>query len=146
MPGMHFARAQKDAKVFRVGMLSNWGPRPVFDALKSDLARFGYVEGKNVVCEARFPEGQLESFTDTSAGAPAAIDKILKGAKPADMPFELGTRREFVINLELGTRSRLDRSCRSPETCRSCHRIKKLRAATLRRWRRLLHGDGIKRY
>jgi hypothetical protein len=106
-------------------MLSNWGPGPVFDALKGDLARFGYVEGKNVVFEARFPEVQLESFTDTSAGAPAAIDKILKGAKPADMPFELVTRREFVINLELGTRSRLDRSCRSPETCRSCHRIKK---------------------
>ena len=39
------------------------------------------------------------SFTDTFAGVPAAIDKILKGAKPADMPFELITRREFVVNL-----------------------------------------------
>ena len=32
---------------------------------------------------------------------PTAIDKILKGAKPADMPFELITRREFVINLKM---------------------------------------------
>jgi putative ABC transport system substrate-binding protein len=40
------------------------------------------------------------SFTDTFAGVPAAIDKILKGAKPAEIPFELITRREFVINLK----------------------------------------------
>jgi putative ABC transport system substrate-binding protein len=52
--------AQKETKVFRVGMLSNWGPGPVFDALKGELARLGYVEGKNIAFEARFPEGQLE--------------------------------------------------------------------------------------
>ena len=40
------------------------------------------------------------SFTDTFAGVPSAIDRILKGGKPADMPFELITRREFVINLK----------------------------------------------
>lgn len=57
---MHFALAQTDAKVFRVGMLSNWGPGPVFDSLKSELAKLGYVEGKNIVFEPRFPEGQLE--------------------------------------------------------------------------------------
>jgi putative ABC transport system substrate-binding protein len=60
VPGMELARAQREAKVFRVGMLSNWGPGPVFEALKTDLARLGYVEGKNIVFEARFPEGQLE--------------------------------------------------------------------------------------
>jgi putative ABC transport system substrate-binding protein len=57
---MHLALAQKDAKVFRVGMLSNWGPGPVFDSLKSELAKLGYVEGKNIVFEPRFPEGHLE--------------------------------------------------------------------------------------
>jgi putative ABC transport system substrate-binding protein len=60
VPDMHLALAQKDAKIFRVGMLSNWGPGPVFEALKDDLARLGYVEGENIVFEARFPEGQLE--------------------------------------------------------------------------------------
>jgi putative tryptophan/tyrosine transport system substrate-binding protein len=40
------------------------------------------------------------SFTDTFAGVPSAIDKILKGAKPADMSFQVITRREFVINLK----------------------------------------------
>ena len=53
-------QAQQVDKIYKVGMLSNWGPDVVFDALKDDLARLGYVEGKNIVFEARFPEGQLE--------------------------------------------------------------------------------------
>ena len=60
VPGMHPAQAQKEGKVYRVGMLSNWGPGPVFDALKSELAKLGYIEGKNVAFEARFPEGKLD--------------------------------------------------------------------------------------
>jgi putative ABC transport system substrate-binding protein len=39
------------------------------------------------------------SFTDTLAGVPSVIDKILKGGKPAEIPFVLITRREFTINL-----------------------------------------------
>jgi putative tryptophan/tyrosine transport system substrate-binding protein len=82
--GAHLARAQKEARVFRVGMLSNWGPGPVFETLKSDLAQLGYVEGKNIAFEARFPEGQLERLSGFAAELVGlGVDVIISYGGPA---------------------------------------------------------------
>ena len=59
--------AQPETKVYRVGMLSNWGPGPVANTLTSELAKLGYLEGKNFIFEPRFPEGKLERLPSFAA-------------------------------------------------------------------------------
>jgi putative tryptophan/tyrosine transport system substrate-binding protein len=41
------------------------------------------------------------AFADTVRGMPLAVDKILKGAKPQDTPFEEITRQQLVVNLKV---------------------------------------------
>lgn len=57
------AEPQQASKIPRVGFLAPQGRSlPLFDAFRQGLAELGYVEGKNVVIESRFAEGQYERF------------------------------------------------------------------------------------
>src|SRR5712692_5061681 len=59
------AEAQQPARIARVGFLAPQGRSlPLFDAFRQGLAELGYVEGRNVVIEPRFSEGQFEQFPD----------------------------------------------------------------------------------
>jgi putative ABC transport system substrate-binding protein len=51
--------AQQATKIARIGFLAPQGRSlPLFDAFRQGLAELGYIEGRNVVIEARFAEGQ----------------------------------------------------------------------------------------
>ncbi len=57
------ARAEDTAKIPRIGFLNPLDrAAPHFEAFRQGLADLGYVEGRNVVIEARFAEGQYDRF------------------------------------------------------------------------------------
>jgi len=74
-----------------------YGPPAVSLALKHRLATIG---AQTVITDA----GGLMTYgprtTDMSFRAATYVDKILKGAKPADLPVEQPTKFDFVINLK----------------------------------------------
>lgn len=63
------AEAQEAApRIPRIGFLAPQGRSlPLFEAFRQGLAELGYVEGRNVVIEPRFAEGQYERFPDLLA-------------------------------------------------------------------------------
>lgn len=59
------AEAQTTSQLARVGFVAPQGRSlPLFDAFRKGLADLGYVEGKNLVLEARFAEGRYERFPE----------------------------------------------------------------------------------
>ena len=69
----------------------------------ADLAlkhRLPAITGPKEVAEAGLFMSYGPSFTESYRRAASYVDKILKGAKPADIPVERPTKFEFVINLK----------------------------------------------
>jgi putative ABC transport system substrate-binding protein len=81
-------------------------PSPVLNTIRARITEFA---AKNrlpgLYANAQFVEaGGLMSYAHSNADAyrraVVHVDKILKGTKPADLPVELPTKLEFVINLK----------------------------------------------
>lgn len=66
----HPAEAQQPTKIARIGVLISARPSiasPRIQALQRGLRDLGYVEGKNVVMEYRYAEGNLISVSELAA-------------------------------------------------------------------------------
>jgi putative ABC transport system substrate-binding protein len=48
------------------------------------------------------------NLPDLYRAAASLVDRILKGAKPADLPFEIPTRYELIVNLKTAKALGLD--------------------------------------
>jgi putative ABC transport system substrate-binding protein len=94
------------------------------DAIMTNTGRRFFAERKRIVELAgkyRLPaiyfqrefvdEGGLMSYGldygDLFRRAAVYVDKILKGAKPADLPVQQGTKFEFIINVKAAKRIEL---------------------------------------
>jgi putative ABC transport system substrate-binding protein len=58
------APAQQTPRVYRIGFVSPTSSGPASDAFRQGLRDAGYVEGENVVIEARFAEGHQERLPE----------------------------------------------------------------------------------
>jgi putative ABC transport system substrate-binding protein len=99
--------AQQAGKVYRVGVLVNQGamvngkPNVQYEALRSGLAQLGYVEGTNIVFEARFPDGQLDRLPGFAAELVAKnVDVIVAfGGPPTNAARKATTTVPIVVAL-----------------------------------------------
>ena len=80
-------------------------PSPFFDRHRARIAELAAKHGLPTISESRLyvQDGGLMSYGPNFAGmwhrAASYVDRILKGAKPGDMPIEQPTRFELVINM-----------------------------------------------
>jgi putative ABC transport system substrate-binding protein len=97
--------AFKTAKQKQVGAIMTISTRPFFAERKRIVELAGKYRLPAIYFQKEFvDEGGLMSygvdFDDLYRRAAVYVDKILKGAKPADLPVQQATKFEFVINLK----------------------------------------------
>jgi putative ABC transport system substrate-binding protein len=101
--------AFQTAKQKQVGAIMTQSVRPFFVESKRIVELAGKYRLPAIYPEKGFvDEGGLMSygadFDDLYRRAPVYVDKILKGAKPADLPVQQASKFEFIINLKAANR------------------------------------------
>jgi putative ABC transport system substrate-binding protein len=102
-----FAQAKSQIQAHTVideGLLIANAKRIAELAIRNQLPGVGFRE----YCEAGGLAAYGVNFPHIWRRAAAFVDKIFKGAKPADLPIEQATRFEFIINLRTARSLGLD--------------------------------------
>jgi putative ABC transport system substrate-binding protein len=105
LDGKGLASAFQTAKQKQVGAIMTTVNRPFFAERKRIVELAGKYRLPAIYFQREFvDEGGLMSYgvdyDDLYRRAAVYVDKILKGAKPIDLPVQQATKFEFVINLK----------------------------------------------
>jgi putative ABC transport system substrate-binding protein len=81
------SNAQGESKIFRIGFVAFVSPNITeqwLKAFREELRKLGYEDGKNLVIESRFADGNRERLTDiVTEIARAKVDVFLTAGEPA---------------------------------------------------------------
>ena len=94
------ATVQPAGKVHRIGLLRAGpaGPDPMSEAFRQGLHDLGYVDGQNLVIEARYAEGRAERFPDLAAElVQLQVEVIVAGGNPAVHAAQQATRTIPIV-------------------------------------------------
>ena len=105
-----FAEAQQAAKIFRIGILIASSASSVstrVETFRQRLRELGYVEGKNIVIEYRYAEGNVERLADLAAELIQLKVDVIVTAGPATLAAKKATATIPIVftaaNDPLGT-------------------------------------------
>lgn len=94
-------QAQLAAKVHRVGIVSplEASPEPpTVRAFRQALRELGYIEGKNLILEARYANGRLELFPELLAGLIAQkVDVLVTGSNAGTLAAKKATATVPIV-------------------------------------------------
>jgi putative tryptophan/tyrosine transport system substrate-binding protein len=95
------AEAQQATKVHRIGRLSSGspsGPNLPLEAFRQGLRELGYVEGRNILIESRYAEGQEDRFPAFAAElVQLKVDVLVAGGATAIRAAQHATRTIPIV-------------------------------------------------
>jgi putative tryptophan/tyrosine transport system substrate-binding protein len=91
------AGAQQAGKTWRIGYVTHVHI-PIYDSLFERLRELGYVEGRNVIIERRYAQGEAEKFKEFAAEmVQLKADVIITNTTPAALAAKNATTIPIVI-------------------------------------------------
>jgi putative ABC transport system substrate-binding protein len=104
LPTVYVVEAQQAAKLPRIGYIHSGSKLDASDeAFRQGLRDFGYVEGKNIVVESRYPEGKLDRMPDLAAElVRLRVDIIVAGSEPGVRAAKNATKTLPIVMVGVG--------------------------------------------
>jgi putative ABC transport system substrate-binding protein len=100
------AEAQQPGKVPRIGLLAGGSlasSAPLVEAFRQGLRELGYVEGKNLIIEERYAEGQLERYPALAAElVRLKMDIIVCSGRPSTQAARQATSTIPIVMAAVG--------------------------------------------
>jgi putative ABC transport system substrate-binding protein len=97
--------AQQTGKVYRIGFLSGGFPGPTHwtSKIRGELQKLGYIEGKNIIIEARYTENKIDRLPALAAELVRLNpDVIVTGGQNDARAAKNATKTVAIVGLGLG--------------------------------------------